>query len=254
MKYKKQLAIILCIGTVFTVILIPFFYINDRNNDRIKPILKISTIGDSITRGLFDANLTSQGEWLPYTYQYYLWKCLRDMGNNSEVFNYGIPGQLVSEICARINQTIPADIIIIMGGTNDVLRLTNLTPDIEIKMTESIIEFFNQTIFEIEEFQISIGLSPPLIILNAIPPLGDVFLFTDRTHDLILYINQELESFITDLNRTNVIFCDVHEAMRNKNNYLDSGLGLFEGIHFTQAGYQICGETIAQCIFEYYIP
>jgi len=215
--------------------------------------VRISTIGDSLTRGVLGADMT-ENKWQPLTYQYYLYHTLEEHGYNSSISNYGEPGERIGEIFSRINQTIPSDIIIIMAGTNDILA--DLDPELEnfSNFINPFIEMYGTLLYFINEQHLNLGFDLPLIIINSIPPFGANFFLPANSNEAVLYFNERLNGYISDLGLENVKYCDIHAEMSNSLNSIKPGLAFIDGVHFTQLGYKVCGEKIAECILNNYLP
>ena len=214
--------------------------------------LRISTIGDSLTRGVLGADMT-ENKWQSLTYQYYLYQILEENAYNSSIFNYGEPGERIWEIFSRINLTIPSDIIVIMAGTNDILA--DMDPELEnlSSFIDPLIEMYSPLLYFINEQHLKLGIDLPLILLNSIPPFGANFFLPDNSNDAVLYFNERLNGYISELGLENVKYCDIHAEMSNSLNSIKPGLAFIDGVHFTQLGYKVCGEKIAECILNNYL-
>ena len=94
----------------------------------------------------------------------------------------------------------------------------------------------------------------PLIIINSIPPFGENFFLPDNSNDAVFHFNERLKGYISELGLENVKYCDIHAEMSNSLNSIKPGLAFIDGVHFTQLGYKVCGEKIAQCILDSYRP
>lgn len=226
-----------------------FLSMNHETPDLIS--FRISTIGDSLTRGVLGTDM-GEHKWQPYTYQYYLYQTLEEQGYNSSIFNYGEPGERVEEIFSRINLTIPSDIIIIMAGTNDILA--DLNPETEnfSNFFSPMIELYGNLLQFINEQHLNLGLDLPLIIVNSVPPFGANFFLPDNSNDAVIYFNDKLARYISELGLENVKYCDIHAEMSNSQNSIRPGLVFIDGVHFTQLGYQVLGEKVAECILDNY--
>ena len=242
----------------FFLILFSFLIVSDNisNLTHETPDLgsvRISTIGDSLTRGVLGADMT-ENKWLPLTYQFYLYHTLEEYGYNSSIFNYGEPGERIEEIFSRIYLSIPSDIIVIMAGTNDILA--DLDPELEnlSNFIDPLIEMYGALLYYINEQHLKLGFDLPLILLNSIPPFGANFFLPDNSNDAVLHFNAKLSGFISELGLENVRYCDIHAEMSNSLTSIKPGLAFIDGVHFTRLGYKVCGEKIAECILNNYLP
>jgi len=191
-----------------------------------------------------------QKEW----YQYYMYQYLKTRHIESQIRNFGIGGQSVEQITGRFNVTVPADYITCMAGTNDLwwVNINYSDPNVAEIKSQHIIEKYNQTIFNTMKNQTEQGYDNPIIILCSIPPPGNKTTLPEKMAATVVYVNIRLAQFVSTLNRSDVLFCDVHKAMRTSANYAIDGLLNDDGIHFTAQGKQVCGEAISQIIANHY--
>jgi lysophospholipase L1-like esterase len=217
-----------------------------------KDPITISTIGDSLTEGNVREAIIGDEISLPNTYQFWTYKRLKELGIASKIINFGIGGQIIGEICQRfVKLVVPADYIILMGGTNDVWRYCESAEGIEKEIAEEALELYEDVIKGAFAAQEADGKEKPVIFVNAIPPVGDAKSAPKKMKSAILYVNQEFERFVTEMKDDHVVFCDVHKAMRNDDLYMKEGLTIEDGVHFTTKGNYELGFAVANRIQEY---
>nr|MDO8114048.1 GDSL-type esterase/lipase family protein [Candidatus Sigynarchaeota archaeon] len=252
MKKNVTLIIILLFFAGNVVVNLDFLALENYRHS-ITPDLIISTIGDSLTdSGHYNTTVEYGVEYMvEYTncYQYYTYQYLKVRNLETRVRNLGIGGQTISQICARFNDTVPANYTVCMAGTND---MWGATPGIYDILAAHVIDTYNATMFNTMAYQQSLGHAPPVIILCSIPPLGYIAPGILYVPGAILHVNAALEAYVKGLNRTDVVFCDVHAAMSNDAGWMIDGLYVADGVHFTIAGDQVCGEAVAQAIAQHY--
>lgn len=216
-------------------------------------LIIIKTIGDSLTEGSGRESVLGKNPRIPGQYQSWLYHAMIQKGFDVEVTNFGIGGQLIHEICGRFNVCTPADFIITMGGTNNVWRYSGLGEEIYEDMWQELWEQYTMAIPKAITAQKKQNGEIPIVLINAIPPIGDNPRLQKTMQGTLLYINKKLEQAIKAWNKPNVIFCDVHKAMRisDSNMYADPKLVVADGVHFTPEGNRVCGECIAQKIMEF---
>jgi lysophospholipase L1-like esterase len=223
---------------------------NEKKN--IKVDIRISTIGDSITDGGNYQKTMGFGEKWNFGYQINIYESLKTRNIESSILNLGISGNLISQICSRFNDTVPADYIISMGGTNNVWWWANYTnPAVQENLSQTIITTYNNTIFNTIQYQISLGNSGPILIICSIPPIGKSLGNAVNITNAIKYVNTNLQAWVIGLNRSDILFCDVYRNMRNAEGYMIEGLSS-DGVHFTSKGNEVCGQTMAQVISDHY--
>jgi len=89
-----------------------------------KDTIKVATVGDSISAGNpgWDPNPAlreREGDNPQSQYQY--WAALKD--TRLEFRNYGVGGETVSEIAARLDDSVGgADVLVVQGGINDIFH------------------------------------------------------------------------------------------------------------------------------------
>jgi lysophospholipase L1-like esterase len=217
--------------------------------------LTISTIGDSLTDSGQYGTVVRCGSEIPDCYQYYTYKYLKGRDLNTLVRNLGISGQTISQICGRMNSTVPANYTVSMGGTNDVWRANYSSPSVNDTLANRVIGMYNNTIFNTIAYQQSLGHAPPVFVICSIPPFGRVtapISYNASIPNTIKHVNAALKAYVEGLNNPDIVFCDVHEAMSTDGVYMTPGLCVADGVHFTLAGDQVMGETVAQAIWNHY--
>lgn len=214
--------------------------------------IRITTIGDSITDGGNYGKTYAYGEKWTFGYQIDIYNSLKTRNIESSIFNLGIGGQIISQICSRFNETVPADYIISMGGTNNVWWWANYSnPLIEENLSQTIITTYNNTIINTMQYQISLNHSGPVIIICSIPPIGIGLGNSANITKAIKYVNTNLQNWVNSLNRSDILFCDVNRYMRNAEGYIIDGLSS-DGVHFTAKGNEVCGQAMALVITDHY--
>jgi lysophospholipase L1-like esterase len=215
-------------------------------------LITISTIGDSLTEGSIRASIIGDNYiQMPNCYQGWTYNWLHHQGMSTEIRNYGIGGQIIEEICGRIAVTVslPTDLIVIMAGTNDLWRYSDMDPDIEKEISEAQLERYREIIPKVVQLQTKKGLSPPMFVICSIPPFGNVKMLPKNVQKAVKFVNSELEKFVVAWKESPIMFCDVHKAMRGDDFFMREGLAIADGVHFTIDGNKACGEAIAKCIF-----
>nr|MDO8087289.1 GDSL-type esterase/lipase family protein [Candidatus Sigynarchaeum springense] len=217
--------------------------------------LTISTIGDSLTdAGHYGTDIRCGAEILD-CYQYYTYKYLKNQDLNTIVHNLGISGQTISQICSRLNATVPANYTVCMGGTNDVWRANYSLPGINDTLANRIIGKYNDTIFNTISYQQDLGYTRPVFVICSIPPFGKVtppVYYDPHIINTIKHVNAALKTYIQGFNDPYILFCDVYEAMSTDDGYMIDGLCYADGVHFTVAGNQVMGETVARTIWSHH--
>ncbi len=240
---------------VGNLVLSSYFMVLDSQRRNLTIDLTISTIGDSLTDSGHYASVIQYGVEMEDCYQYYTYKYLKVRNLETRVRNLGIGGQTISQICGRLNDTVPADYIVCMGGTNDVWRANYSTPGINDVLAAYIVGTYNGTILSTIAYQQNLGYDPTTLVICSIPPFGDVSPAFLPINGAIQYVNAALEAYVQGLNRTDVLFCDVYAAMSTGAGWMVDGLCRADGVHFTEAGDQVAGEVVAQVISSnYYHP
>jgi lysophospholipase L1-like esterase len=214
-------------------------------------IWKIATIGDSLTEGNGRGAKLSPEPHIPNMYQSYLYYYLKEKGYSTEIWNHGIGGQVVSEICTRLPNIVPADIIVVMAGTNDTWRYSGYAPGIEEEMAEDIIDWYKNSVPKTIENQKALGKQPPIILVHSIPPIGNVKTVPLNMCNCILHVNNAVKKMISNWNLPNVHYCDIHQYVAGSDKYMLPGLTVPDGVHFTIDGNKAVGEAIAKNVLNF---
>lgn len=204
--------------------------------------MKIITMGDSLTQGHPPPEHRAGN---PAKFQSYMYDHLVKKGIEADIWNLGIGGQLIGQIVHRIEPALPADIVVIMGGTNDVWRFAAIEDDIIDEVVEGIMEEIAYGINVVKKHP---GKKNCKVLLCSIPPFGDVETVDIRMLHAVNKTNLEIQESCQG--NENVFFCDVNAAMRLDvpEKYAKPDLVIADGVHFTFAGNKACGEAIARCI------
>jgi lysophospholipase L1-like esterase len=203
--------------------------------------LKIITMGDSLTQG---SPPPEHRHGNPGQYQSFMYQLLRQEGINPDIWNLGIGGQKTGEIVSRIAAALPADVVTIMGGTNDIWHFANAMVGFEHEIVEGIVEEHERGMKIVRSHP---GCKHSRVVLCSIPPFGDVKALTSRMLDTVNQANLEIEALCKKEHAT---FCDVNKAMRGDevHKFALPELVVPDGVHFTVAGNKACGEAMARCI------
>lgn len=202
-------------------------------------IIKIATFGDSLTQGNPPPNCEHPG-----TYQHFMVKILEKEGWMINSVNWGIGGQLMGQISVRIPQALPVDIISITGGTNDVWRYSNFDEEMSKEVREGIIEEMNRAI--------DLVINGPngnktQIILCSTPPILPSIAASVAASDNVIKVRPMIEALAK---RRNVYYCDIFASMQDNNGRARKELVVPDGVHFTQEGNKVFGETLGKKIIE----
>lgn len=202
----------------------------------------VLTFGDSLTQGD------------EYNYQSFMADIIRAQGIKANIANHGIAGELVSEIVHRLKKALPADILTVMGGSNNALvfanSLTDAAEEIDAYIDREIVRKLSRAVRIARDFP------PTRVILCSIPPIATlarnaytslIQLQEDKACHIIDKANRLIQALCKE---EGVTFCDVNKAMRLDPTYESPARPEYvveDGIHFTRTGYQACGEAIAGC-------
>nr|MDO8083669.1 SGNH/GDSL hydrolase family protein [Candidatus Sigynarchaeum springense]MDO8118896.1 SGNH/GDSL hydrolase family protein [Candidatus Sigynarchaeota archaeon] len=202
---------------------------------------KVVTMGDSLTQGGVPPEHRHGN---PTQYQWFMYNFLKEKGIEVDIWNLGIGGQTIGQIVARIEPALPADVVTVMGGTNDIWHFAAAMAGFENEIVDGIIEEHTRGINIIRSHP---GCKNTHVILCSIPPMGNVKILTKAMLDAVNDANVKIESLCK---QERVIFCDVNKAMRGDevNKYARPELVGPDGVHFTEAGNKACGEAIARCV------
>jgi lysophospholipase L1-like esterase len=202
---------------------------------------KVVTMGDSLTQGGVPPEHRHGN---PGQYQWFAYQYLKEHGIDVDIWNLGIGGQTIGQIVGRIGPALPADVVTVMGGTNDVWHFAETMAGFENEIVEGIIDEHTRGINVIRSHP---GCKKTRVILCSLPPMGNVKTLTKAMLDAVNDANVKIEALCK---KERAIFCDVNKAMRGDevNKYARPELVLPDGVHFTEAGNKACGEAIARCI------
>ncbi|MHA1369320.1 MAG: SGNH/GDSL hydrolase family protein [Promethearchaeota archaeon] len=205
--------------------------------------IKIVTIGDSLTQGNPPPEFRHGN---PGKYQSFLYYYLKDRNLEPDIWNFGIGGELMCQIINRLEPTLPADFIVIMGGTNDAWRFSLAGEDIESEIADDILENLQRCMDIIKKHPKSQEIIP---IICSIPPMANIPSIDPKIILTIKITNLKIKEFCE---KNRVFFCDVNKAMRlnEMEEYADPKNVVADGVHFTPAGNKKCGEAIGKKIFE----
>lgn len=209
--------------------------------------LKIACLGDSITAA---ANLEGEEGYEQYSYP----SRLKELLGAGEVYNLGIGGSTIgrywSDAYVDRYQEIPedADIIIVMGGTNDGFCVS----DKEFGSLEE--RAFRTFCGDLDELMGGLRENYPDAEIFFVTPLPNIlqdYLMSERDYllpqqrfvDVILTLADEYDYEVIDLYNSNIL--DSHDA----NVVADY---IPDGVHGNKDGYQIMAEHFAAKIIQYY--
>ncbi|MHA1793721.1 MAG: SGNH/GDSL hydrolase family protein [Promethearchaeota archaeon] len=206
-------------------------------------IWKIVTLGDSLTQGnpppeFRDGNVGK--------YQYFLYTSLLESGFKVDIRNHGIGGQLMGQIVNRLEATLPADIIVIMGGTNDIWHYGHVE-GIQDEIEEDLVEQLTRAVAIVRKNDGSSYLNK--LVICSIPPFGANSDPGKTLTYLVNRFNKVIEDFCLE---NGVFFCDVNKAMRKDDDLKHARPEnvIQDGVHFTPVGNEACGKQIARCCME----
>jgi lysophospholipase L1-like esterase len=204
-------------------------------------LLKVVTMGDSLTQGGVPpehrhGNTTQ--------YQWFMYKFLKDQGIGVDIWNLGIGGQTIGQIVNRISPALPANFVTIMGGTNDIWHFIAAMEGHEDEIIDGIIEEITRGIHMVKN---NPACKNTRTIICSMPPFGEVKTLPNSAFGTLNKTNALVEQLCK---KEEAIFCDVNKAMRidDRMKFARQDLVVADGVHFTVAGNQACGEAIARCI------
>lgn len=208
---------------------------------------KIACLGDSITAA---SNLDSEEDYQQYSYP----ANLKELLGAEEVYNLGIGGSSIGRYWADAfvdrYQDIPedADIIIVMGGTNDGFCAAD-------KEFGSLNERAYRTFCgDLDELMRGLRENYPdadIFFATPLPNILHDYLMSERDYllpqknfaDVILTLAQEYNYEVIDLYNSNIL--DSHDV----NIVADY---MPDGVHGNHEGYRILAEHFAAALVEYY--
>ena len=195
---------------------------------------RILCFGDSLTEGWYD----NGRKFYPYTKKLAKLLDSYSSGVKYNIFNTGLSGECaIDEMTARLPEVLkqfaPLDLVIILGGTNDLASLSNAK---ERDLFENL--------RKLHEIAHNIGaktcaLTIPEAFIDILPMASDYKEYRES-------VNERLKIFAKD-NSDKVILCDLNKKHpmhgipeKDMKRYWDDDL------HFTPAGY----DRMAEIIFE----
>jgi lysophospholipase L1-like esterase len=202
-------------------------------------MITISTIGDSLTEGSARQSAVGEAMELPWTYQYWAWRALDARGIRATIRNRGIGGETANQIAARIQETLPADVVAVMGGTNDCWRYADMAPD-DPDFVEELVDDVVSTLSGAYDAVLAAGTRA--LVICAVPCVGNRPSLPRNMAEAIRRINTRLQATAESLG---AYFCDLHAGMRGPNGWMDPANDIGDGVHFSIAGNRACGETVA---------
>lgn len=209
--------------------------------------LKIACLGDSITAA---ANLDSEEDYQQYSYP----ARLKELLGAQEVYNLGIGGSSIGRYWADAYvdryQEIPedADIIIVMGGTNDGFCVSD-------KEFGSLDERAYRTFCgDLDELMRGLRENYPdadIFFATPLPNILHDYLMSERDYllpqqdfvDVIITLAKEYDCEVIDLYNSNIL--DSHDVDIVEDYIPD-------GVHANHEGYQIMAEHFAAQLIQYY--
>ena len=208
---------------------------------------KIACLGDSITAA---ANLENEENYRLYAYPERLKKLL----GAEEVYNLGIGGSSIGRYWADAYvdryQDIPedADIIIVMGGTNDGFCVSdkefgNLDERAERTFCGDLDELMSGLREHYPDADIFFVTPLPNVLHDYLMSERDYLLPQQNFADVILTLAREYDYEVIDLYNSNIL--DSHDAAIVENYIPD-------GVHGNHEGYQIIAEHFAAELIRYY--
>lgn len=209
--------------------------------------LKIACLGDSITAA---ANLENEENYRQYAYP----ARLKELLDAEEVYNLGIGGSSIGRYWADAYvdryRDIPedADIIIVMGGTNDGFCVSdkefgNLDERAEHTFCGDLDELMSGLREHYPDADIFFVTPLPNVLHDYLMSELDYLLPQQNFADVILTMAKEYDYKVIDLYNSNIL--DSHDANIIENYMPD-------GVHGNREGYQIIAEHFAAELIRYY--
>lgn len=207
-----------------------------------KPTKSILAFGDSLTKGLYGVD-----RYNPYTI--HLQELLQEDNNKNNdvkkeryaVYNEGVNGECA---CGEMTKRLPAtldryndqkkkiDLVIILGGTNDLLRS-------QCAKKCDIFENIKQLHKTVHDRQMK---SVVVTILKV--TVGNVRMTDKEYEDMLWDINQELRGFVKE-NPQKMTLCDLADEFPRK-----AALSV-DKVHPTKEGYDKIAEIVFDCIKDF---
>lgn len=209
--------------------------------------LKIACLGDSITAA---ANLVNEENYRQCAYP----ARLKELLDAEEVYNLGIGGSSIGRYWADAYvdryRDIPedADIIIVMGGTNDGFCVSdkefgNLDERAEHTFCGDLDELMSGLREHYPDADIFFVTPLPNVLHDYLMSELDYLLPQQNFADVILTMAKEYDYKVIDLYNSNIL--DSHDANIIENYMPD-------GVHGNREGYQIIAEHFAAELIRYY--
>lgn len=191
--------------------------------------LKISILGfgDSLTAGYpgYDPSYRMGNEKSQYSY--WLTESAKQEGwSNIDFDNKGVPGELAKYMYSRLVTLLGKkdyDIIIILGGTNDIGW--GMDP---------------HHIFEnLRRLWLTVKESGAQVVACTVPPIGSVYLPVQKGQETL---NQKILK-VTSSNEE-ILRIDLFNALADEEGLLKPDYDAGDGVHFSVEGYKRMGEFI----------
>ena len=203
-------------------------------------MVKIFTIGDSLTAGL-PGNNPAEGKNNPESsYQYWLEQTLNASPRFKEatVYNFGFPGINSKEIFLRLTKLskeqpyLESDITIINGGGND--WTTNARIE-DSALLQNLIDCCNACVKDGKK-----------VILTSLTPFGD-----DLVMEQVAEIAGKLSNFVENNHSKTVLFFDwFHTVYDSSTHSLKKDYDSGDHEHLNITGYKLIGTKLAELLFH----
>ena len=139
------------------------------------------------------------------------------------VNNAGIPGNVTAQMVSRLNRDVFAynpDVVIIMGGTNDLSRGYSTA----------------QTIANLRAIIVACQKRKIIVFIATIPPMG--------YSGMAGRINNLNNAIVRLANNTRTTWISVHDALSTSKGVYVAGYGLPDNLHLTNRGSQVLANTV----------
>lgn len=206
-------------------------------------MIKIFTIGDSLTAGLPGNDPRGKGN-RESTYQYWLEQALNKSASYKDtiVYNFGFPGLTIGEISTQLfslSKEQPfkeSELVIINGGGND---WTN--------ESKANLDYLLNTIIDCCAYCLKEGKT---VICTSITPFGDDSIM----EDLKLFVNR-LAKFVKNDKSKKIMFFDWFQTVYDpKTNRLKDEFDSGDGEHLNINGYKAIGTGLAELLLKKSTP
>lgn len=209
--------------------------------------MKIACLGDSITAA---ANLEGEEGYEQYAYP----ARMKELLGAQEVYNLGIGGSSIGRYWADAYvdryQTIPedADVIIVMGGTNDGFCVSdkefgNLEERTYRTFCGDLDELMKGIKEQYPDAEVFFATPLPNVLQDYLMSERDYLLPQQKFVDVIIALSKEYDFHVIDLYNSNIL--DSHDA-----NVVAEYVP--DGVHGNQEGYQIMAEHFAAELVQFY--